>query len=510
MNAEEVSAIIKAWRVIMKRYIIALDEGTTSARTLIYDVKKKEVVSVRNNAFRQIFPKPGWVEHDAEEIYKAQYLSLLEAVSAVPNFKFSDVYALGITNQRETVVAWDKRTLTPIYNAIVWQCRRTTEMTERLAPLKDKIQQKTGLVLDAYFSATKIQWILKNVPVARKLAREGNLRVGTIDTFLIAKLTEGKTFVTDYSNASRTMLFNINTLQWDDELLFELGIPREILPDVVPSSAIVGEADILGQKVPIGGIAGDQQSALFGQGCFEEGCAKNTYGTGCFILMNTGEKPIFSKNGLLTTIAWGVDGKITYALEGSIFNAGSSLQWLRDELNLIKTSHEVDIFAEEVEDTAGVYVVPAFTGLGAPYWNMKARGAIVGLTRGANKKHIARATLESIAYSTKDIVGLMEDDSGIKLKHLKVDGGASKSNFLMQFQADMLGKSIIRPSAQELTAMGAIYLAGLSSGAFGNLDEVEKNFAVGRVFERTMDENAVNDKYRGWKKAVGRSLDWEE
>ncbi len=491
-----------------RRYIIALDEGTTSARTIVYDTILQKIIAVKNKPFRQIFPTEGWVEHDAEEIWEAQLETLLEAVSTIRGFKFSEVYGIGITNQRETVVAWDKRTNTPICNAIVWQCRRTATMIEEiLSPkLKRHITEKTGLVPDAYFSGTKIAWILENVKGARQLAEEGNLRVGTIDTWLINKLTDGETFVTDVSNASRTMLYNINTLEWDKELLSLFNIPENILPKVVMSSEVVGEATILESKIPIGGIAGDQQSALFGQCCFEEGEAKNTYGTGCFILMNTGSKPMKSKQRLLTTIAWGIDGKITYALEGSIFNAGSSIQWLRDQMGLIKTSEESEACAMAVKDTENVYVVPAFTGLGAPYWDMNARGVITGLTRGANKNHIVRATLESIAYCSKDIFDAMQSDSGINLTCLKVDGGASNNNFLMQFQADMLGCTLCRPKSTESTGLGAVYLAGLATGAFKSVDDIRSVNELDKVFSPSMPDEIKLQKLKGWKSAVAKAL----
>ena len=496
-----------------KRYIIALDEGTTSARTLIYDCKTNKIANVVNVPFDQIYPKPGWVEHDPTEIWAAQYSSLVEAI-ARSKIKIQDIYGIGITNQRETVIVWDKITGEPIYNAIVWQCRRTTDMCEKIkrnVELSHKIRQKTGLIIDAYFSATKINWILENVEGARERAERGELCAGTIDTYLIYKLTEGKSFVTDYSNAARTLLFNITTLTWDEDLLKLFNIPKCMLPEVVSNSEVVGYTSLLGNTdVAIAGIAGDQQSALFGQCCFEEGMAKSTYGTGGFILMNTGDKPVLSPSRLLTTIAWGVNGKVTYAIEGSIFNAGSSVQWLRDELHLIEKASETDAIASSVEDTAGVYVVPAFTGLGAPYWDMNARGAIVGLTRGANRSHVVRATLESMAYGTKDILDNMKQDSGVTLKELRVDGGVANNNFLMQFQADMLNCNIIRPTSIETTALGVVYLAGLATGAFKDLAELEQTIAFDKVFKPDMAKEIREEKYRGWKKAVKRALDWED
>ena len=496
-----------------KRYIIALDEGTTSARTLIYDCRTNQIVNVINQPFNQIYPKPGWVEHDPSEIWAAQYSSLVEAI-ARSNIKLKDIYGIGITNQRETVIVWDKKTGEPIYNAIVWQCRRTTETCEKIkrnVELSKRIRQKTGLIIDAYFSATKIKWILDNVEGARLKAEAGELCAGTIDTFLAYKLSEGTPFVTDYSNAARTLLFNITTLEWDDELLELFGIPKSMLPKIVSNSEIVGEATVLGNvSLPIAGLAGDQQSALFGQCCFDEGMAKSTYGTGGFILMNTGDKPVLSPSRLLTTIAWGVNGEMTYAIEGSIFNAGSSIQWLRDELHLIESASETSDIAEAVPDTNGVYFVPAFTGLGAPYWDMNARGAIVGLTRGANRNHIVRATLESMAYGTKDILENMKKDSAVTLKELRVDGGVARNNFLMQFQADMLSCNIIRPTSIETTALGVVYLAGLATGAFKNLKHIEESMTFDKIFKPSFEQELIDKKYAGWKKAVKRALDWED
>lgn len=495
-----------------KRYIIALDEGTTSARTLIYDCESNGIVNVINKPFKQYYPKPGWVEHNPDEIWEAQLSSLTDALQET-GISPEEVYGIGITNQRETVIVWDKKTGKPIYNAIVWQCRRTTDMCEKIkrnVQLSANIRSKTGLVIDAYFSATKIKWILDNVEGAREKAEKGELCCGTIDTYLAYKLSEGKAFVTDYSNAARTLLFNISTLEWDDDLLELFGVPKSMLPKIVSNSEIVGNATVLGCDIPIAGLAGDQQSALFGQCCFEEGMAKSTYGTGGFILMNTGDKPVLSPSKLLTTIAWGVNGEVTYAIEGSIFNAGSSIQWLRDELHLIETASETNEIASSVPDTAGVYVVPAFTGLGAPYWDMNARGAIVGLTRGANRSHLVRATLESMAYGTKDIFENMRKDSAITLKELRVDGGVARNDFLMQFQADMLNCNIIRPTSIETTALGVVYLAGLATGAFKNLKHLEKTIAFDRVFKPNMTEDIRKKKYVGWKKAVKRALDWED
>lgn len=492
-----------------KRYIIALDEGTTSARTLEFDTVKQKIIVVKNRSFNQIFPADGWVEHDPEEIFQAQLDSFLEAISSIKGFRFADVYGIGVTNQRETVVAWDKRTLAPVCNAIVWQCRRTAPIVEEIVvPNREIIYKKTGLLPDAYFSATKMKWILDNVAGARELAEEGNLALGTIDSWLIAKLTEGETFATDASNASRTMLFNIHTMEWDDELLKLFDIPKSVLPEVVPSSKVIGMAKILEHEIPIAGIAGDQQSALFGQCCHVAGMAKNTYGTGCFILMNTGSEPIESKNGLLSTVAWNIDGKTTYALEGSVFNAGSSVQWLRDGLNMVSGFSECEELARSVEDTDGVYVVPAFTGMGAPYWDMNARGIITGLTRGTTRAHIVRATLESMAYSTKEIVDAMEEDSGIKTAVLRVDGGASNNAFLMQFQADILGITLSKPVSSEATAMGVVFLAGLATGAFSSMEElsVDKG-GEPKTYTRKLEEEDVLNRLNGWKKAVAKALE---
>lgn len=495
----------------MKKFIIALDQGTTSSRAIVFN-KDSKIIGSKSKAHKQIYARPGWVEHDAKEIWEGQ-LTVLKEVISDTGISPPEIACIGITNQRETIVAWNKHTGEPIHNAIVWQCRRTSNICEELKKkgLQDIIKQKTGLVIDAYFSGTKIKWILDNVQGARKLAKDGDLLVGTIDTWLIWKLTGGLIHCTDYSNASRTMLFNINKLNWDDELLSILDIPKDILPEVIPSSGFIGNTskDVTGFEIAISGVAGDQQSALFGQACFDEGSAKNTYGTGCFILMNTGKKPVSSNHNLLTTIAWGIDNGIEYALEGSVFNAGSAIQWLRDELKLIESAPQSDIIAEKVPDTGGVYVVPAFTGLGAPYWDMYARGTIVGITRGTSKEHIIRATLEAIAFQSRDIFKAMEADSGISLKELKVDGGASVSPFLMQFQADILGVTVKRPKIAETTALGAAYLAGLGVGIWRNRDEIIQRWVLDKSFLPGMESERRELLYRGWKKAVGRSLGWE-
>lgn len=496
-----------------KKYIMALDRGTTSSRCIIFD-KDGNIIKVAQKEFEQIYPKPGWVEHDAMEIWGSQSGVMREAVDTA-GINPEEIAAIGITNQRETTVVWDKKTGKPIYNAIVWQCRRTSEICDQLKEkgLTECIREKTGLIIDAYFSATKVKWILDNVEGARERAEKGELLFGTIDTWLIWKLTGGKVHVTDYSNASRTMMYNINTLEWDKDILKELDIPEIMLPEVKESSCVYGYTDsglFADIKIPIAGCAGDQQSALFGQNCFEEGTAKNTYGTGCFLLMNTGEKPVKSENGLLTTISWGVDGKVEYALEGSIFMGGASIQWLRDELRMIKSAADSEKYAMRVENTNGVYVVPAFTGLGAPYWDMYARGTIVGLTRGAKKEHLIRATLESIAYQTKDVLEAMQNDSGIELKSLKVDGGASNNNFLMQFQSDILNVKIDRPKIVETTALGAAYLAGLAVGFFKSKEDIKKRWVCDREFEPKMSEEVREKSYKDWKRAVERSLAWEE
>ena len=494
-----------------KKYIIALDQGTTSSRAILFD-KYGNVVSSAQKECTQFYPKPSWVEHNPMEIWGSQS-GVLREVLETSSVRPDEIAAIGITNQRETTIVWDKNTGKPIYNAIVWQCRRTADICDKLKEkgLEPVIKEKTGLIIDAYFSATKINWILENVKGAREKAENGELLFGTVDTWLIWNLTRGKVHITDYSNASRTMLYNIKKLQWDEDILNELNIPKSMLPQVRPSSEIYGYTDgemLAGAKIPISGCAGDQQAALFGQTCFEKGSVKNTYGTGCFLLMNTGDKVVESKNGLLTTIAWGVDGKINYALEGSIFVGGASIQWLRDELRLIYDSGQSEYYANQVKDTNGVYVVPAFTGLGAPYWDMYARGAIFGLTRGAKRGHIVRATLESIAYQTKDVLNAMKEDSGMDLKFLRVDGGASANNFLMQFQSDILNVNIDRPKVLETTALGAAYLAGLSVGFYNSVDEIKEKWEVEKEFISNMDERKRNILYKGWKRAVERSLLW--
>lgn len=494
----------------MGKYVMALDQGTTSSRCILFD-ERGTIVSVSQKEFKQIYPKPGWVEHNPMEIWATQFGVAAEALAKV-GAEASDIAALGITNQRETTVVWDKRTGLPVYNAIVWQCRRTAETCDALRSegFDKKIKAKTGLILDAYFSGTKVKWILDNVPGAREEADRGNLLFGNIDTWLIWNLTKGKVHATDYTNASRTMLFNIHELKWDKEILEKLNIPASMLPEVKPSSGIFGETDpsLFGAPIKIAGVAGDQQAALFGQLCTEPGSAKNTYGTGCFLLMNTGEKAVESKNGLLTTMAASLNGKIEYALEGSIFVGGAAIQWLRDELRMIKSAPESEDYCTAVEDTNGVYMVPAFVGLGAPYWDSYARGTIVGLTRGAKKEHFIRATVESLAYQTNDVLKAMEEDSGIKLKVLKVDGGACANNFLMQFQSDILNVAVERPKVIETTALGAAYLAGLAVGYWKDASEIVKNGAVDRVFEPSMEEEKRAAALEGWHEAVNRSLGW--
>ena len=494
----------------MAKYVMALDAGTTSNRCIIF-TEKGEICSSAQKEFRQHFPKPGWVEHDANEIWSTQLGVAVEAMSKI-DASAEDIAAIGITNQRETTIVWDKKTGEPVYHAIVWQCRRTSEYCDELKErgLTDKFRQKTGLVIDAYFSGTKLKWILDNVPGVRERAEKGELLFGTVETWLIWKLTKGNVFVTDYSNASRTMLFNINTLEWDDEILAELNIPRCMLPEAKPSSCVYGMADpqFFGGEIPISGAAGDQQAALFGQTCFNAGEAKNTYGTGCFLLMNTGEKPVFSKNGLVTTIAWGIDGKVNYALEGSIFVAGAALQWLRDEMRLIDSAADSEYMAGKVKDTNGCYVVPAFTGLGAPHWDQYARGTIVGITRGVNKYHIIRATLESLAYQTNDVLQAMRADSGIELSTLKVDGGASANNLLMQMQADIIQAPVQRPMCVESTAMGAAYLAGLAVKYWSSLEEVQKNWAVDQLFLPRIAKEEQQAKIKQWNKAVKYAYGW--
>ena len=494
----------------MAKYVMALDAGTTSNRCILFN-EKGEMCSVAQKEFTQYFPKPGWVEHNANEIWSSQLSVAVEAMAQI-GANAEDIAAIGITNQRETTIVWDKNTGEPVYHAIVWQCRRTSEYCDTLKEkgLTETFRQKTGLVIDAYFSGTKLKWILDNVPGVRERAEKGELLFGTVETWLIWKLTKGSVHVTDYSNASRTMLFNINTLQWDDEILAELNIPKCMLPEAKPSSCVYGESDpaFFGGPIKIAGAAGDQQSALFGQTCFNPGEAKNTYGTGCFMLMNTGEKPVFSKNGLVTTIAWGLDGKVNYALEGSIFVAGASIQWLRDEMRLIDSSPDSEYMAKKVKDTNGCYVVPAFTGLGAPHWDQYARGTIVGITRGVNKYHIIRATLESLAYQTNDVLQAMQADSGIQLEALKVDGGASANNLLMQIQSDIIQAPVHRPKCVETTAMGAAYLAGLAVGYWASKEDVIKNWAIDRVFAPEIEPEERDKKVKGWNKAVKYSFGW--
>ncbi len=492
----------------MKQYILALDQGTSSSRAIVFD-EKGTTCAVAQKEFRQIFPKSGWVEHDPHEIWSSQASVIAEAITTL-DINGLNIAGIGITNQRETTIVWDSETEEPIYNAIVWQDRRTSDYCDELKKqgVTDMIRQKTGLIIDAYFSATKIKWILDNVPGARKRAEKGKLLFGTVDTWLIWRLTRGEVHVTDVSNASRTMLFNINTLEWDQELLDLFGIPRSMMPEVKSSSEVYGhtKTTIFAHKVPISGIAGDQQAALFGQMCTEPGMVKNTYGTGCFLLMNSGEKPILSKNNLITTIAWKIGDKVNYALEGSIFVGGSVVQWLRDGLHVINSSSEVEALASQVPDTGGVYFVPALTGLGAPWWDQYARGTIIGISRGTTTAHIARAALEGIAYQTLDITAAMSRDAGIPLKELKVDGGASRNNLLMQFQADILGTRVIRPKVVETTAMGAAYLAGLAVGYWSSIDEIRKQWQIDRVFEPSWEEEKVLQAKEGWRDAVKRTL----
>ena len=496
----------------MAQYIMALDAGTTSNRCILFD-QEGRVRAAAQKEFPQIFPKPGWVEHDAREIWATQLGVAVEAMGKI-GATAADIAAIGITNQRETTVVWDRATGEPMYNAIVWQCRRTSAYCDELKArgYAEAIRRKTGLVVDAYFSGPKIRWILDNVPGARRRAEAGELLFGTVETWLIWLLTGGRVHVTDYSNASRTMLFNINTLDWDEELLDLMDIPRSMLPTPVPSSQVYGETDpgFFGRSIPIAGAAGDQQAALFGQACFTPGQAKNTYGTGCFLLMNTGDKPVFSSSGLVTTVAWGLGSRVSYALEGSIFVAGAAIQWLRDEMRLIDSAADSEYHAGKVADTAGCYVVPAFTGLGAPYWDQYARGAIVGLTRGVNKNHIIRATLESIAYQVSDVLEAMRADSGIALTSLKVDGGASSNNVLMQLQADILQVTVHRPVCVETTALGAAYLAGLAVDYWSSQEEIARNWAVDRTFLPAITTQERDKKLQGWKRAVTRAFDWEE
>jgi glycerol kinase len=495
-----------------KKYILVLDAGTTSSRAIIFD-QNSNVVAVAQKDLSPILPKIGWVEHDADEIWSTQ-LEAIKQVLEKTSLNASDISAIGITNQRETAVVWDKRTGRPIYNAIVWQSRQTVDICNELKAkgLEPEFQEKTGLVIDAYFSGTKVKWILDNVQGARDKAQRCELLLGTIDTWLIWKLTNGKVHVTDYSNASRTLMYNIRELKWDEKLLEYLTVPACMLPEVKSSSEVYGNTDpgVFGAAVPIAGAAGDKQAALFGQTCFKPGMAKNTYSTGCFLLMNTGSKLFESKNGLLTTIAWGIDNEVTYALEGSVFVAGSAIEWLRDDLKILEAAPDSEYYAQKVKDTAGVYVVPAFAGLGAPYWDMKARGAILGLTRGTSKSHIVRATLDSISYQTKDVLSAMEADSGICLQALKVDGSAVVNNLLMQFQADILGVPVDRPKSTEITALGAAYLAGLAVGIWTTQEELIKTWQLDQRFEPAMDAAESGALYKGWQKATKRAMDWAE
>ena len=492
------------------KYIMALDQGTTSSRCILFD-KSGKICSMAQKEFQQIYPKPGWVEHSPVEIWSSQLAVGIEAM-AMLGVSAKDIEGIGITNQRETTVVWDRTTGEPVYNAIVWQCRRTADYIERLKNdgLADYVKNVTGLVPDAYFSGSKIAWILDNVPGARQMAEDGRLAFGTIDSWLIWKMTDGDVHVTDYTNASRTMLYNIHTLSWDDKLLEYFNIPKSMLPEVKPSSCIYGytHVSVFGGEIPICGAAGDQQAALFGQGCFEAGDVKNTYGTGCFLLMNTGKRAVESSHGLITTIAAGTDDKVSYALEGSVFVAGASIQWLRDGLRMIRNAAQSEEYATSVDDCDGMYVVPAFTGMGAPYWNSSARGTVVGITRGCSKEHFIRATLESIAYQTYDVLHAMEEDVGISVNELKVDGGASANNFLMQFQSDIINSDVIRPECIETTALGAAYLAGLATGYWKSTDEIKANWNLGRRFTASMSEDDRKVRLAGWKKAVRCALDW--
>ena len=494
----------------MAKYIMSFDAGTTSNRCILFD-QQGRVCSAAQKEFTQIFPRPGWVEHDANEIWATQLGVAVEAMGKI-GATAADIAAIGITNQRETTVVWDKVTGEPVCNAIVWQCRRTSAYCDQLKAEghADAIRRKTGLVVDAYFSGPKLKWILDHIPGARERARRGELLFGTVETWLIWKLTGGQVHITDYSNASRTMLFNLSTLSWDEDILRLLDIPASLLPTPVPSSGVYGATapHFFGGPIPIAGAAGDQQAALFGQTCFAPGQAKNTYGTGCFLLMNTGETPVFSQNGLVTTVAWGLGGKVSYALEGSIFVAGAAIQWLRDEMRLIDSAADSEYHAGKVPDTNGCYVVPAFTGLGAPYWDQYARGAIVGLTRGVNKNHIIRATLESIAYQVSDVLEAMKADAGIELTSLKVDGGASANNVLMQLQADILQATVLRPVCVETTALGAAYLAGLAAGYWSGTEDIRRNWAVDRTFTPSISPTQRDEKVQGWRRAVQRAFDW--
>ena len=496
----------------MKKYVMALDQGTTSSRCILFD-KKGNICSVAQKEFEQIYPKPGWVEHDPMEIWASQLSVATEAISKI-GASADEIASIGITNQRETTVVWNRETGMPIYNAIVWQCRRTAERIDQLKEdgLTDYVKETTGLIPDAYFSASKVAWILEHVEGARKQAENGDLAFGTIDTWLIWNLTRGEVHATDYTNASRTMMFDIHKLDWDQKILDYFKIPKNMLPKVKPSSGIFGytEVGMFGESIPIAGAAGDQQSALFGQCCFDAGEVKNTYGTGCFLLMNTGEKAVTSENGLLTTIAASADGTVQYALEGSIFVAGAAIQWLRDEMRMIRKAADTERYATAVEDTAGVYLVPAFTGIGAPYWDPYARGTVVGITRGCKKEHFIRATLESIAYQAYDVIAAMEEDAGVKMTHLKVDGGASANNMLMKFQADITGIRAERPKCIETTALGAAYLAGLAVGYWSSKEEIRKNWNLGRTFEPTMEEAERVKLLKGWHRAVRCALAWSQ
>ncbi len=496
----------------MAGYIMALDQGTTSSRAIIFD-ENGAIVAVEAREFRQMYPKPGWIEHDPSEIWESQ-LTVARQVVQKSGISPTDIKGIGITNQRETTIIWD-RSGKPVYNAIVWQCRRTSAYCDELKRKgwDVKLKEKTGLVTDAYFSGTKVKWILDNVPGVQERAEKGELLFGTVDTWLLYNLTGGKVHVTDYTNASRTLLYNIYDLCWDDEILEEFSIPKSLLPEVKQSSEVYGttvKEVLYGAEIPIAGIAGDQQAALFGQACYQPGLAKNTYGTGCFLLMNTGEKAVHSKTGLLTTIAWGIKGKVEYALEGSIFIAGASIQWLRDELRLIDNAEDSEFFAEKVPDTGGVYVVPAFVGLGAPYWDQYARGTIVGMTRGTNRYHIIRATLESMAYQTRDVLTCMQKDSGITLKEVRVDGGASANNLLMQFQADILGVPVERPQVVETTALGAAYLAGLAVNFWTDRNQIAQNWNIDRTFTPQMSQEKREQLYTDWSRAIERAKAWED
>ena len=512
MNSSELKEIYGS-----KKYVIALDQGTTSSRAIIFD-KNTNIISTAQREFTQLYPEPGWVEHNPMEIWATQR-SVLTEVIARSGISLKDVAAIGITNQRETTIVWDKKTGEPVYNAIVWQCRRTADICEKLKEkgLEEYIKENTGLILDAYFSGTKLKWILDNVKGARERAEKGELLFGTVDTWLVWKLTAGKIHVTDYTNASRTMLFNIKELKWDKKILKELDIPENMLPEVRNSSEVYGYTKMgltmgeeSGTDIPIAGMAGDQQAALFGQACFNSGDTKNTYGTGCFMLMNTGERCIKSSNGLLTTIAIGIDNKIEYALEGSVFIAGAAIQWLRDEMKFFSDAADTEYFATKIENNGGVYLVPAFVGLGSPYWDMYARGTIVGLTRGSNRNHIIRAALEAIAYQSKDLIEAMKEDSGLSFSTLKVDGGAVRNNFLMQFQADILNTDVLRPEITETTALGAAYLAGLAVGFWKDKENIVKNWKLNRKFIPNLSEELRNKYFKGWKKAVEKAKKWEE